>query len=290
MSSSPQRMAVVTGGNSGIGKWTAIELAKQGFGVVITSRDAARGAAAVEEIRDHAQGSTHIECLPLDLASFASIRGFVATLRERCDQLDVLVNNAGLILSQRGETEQGFESMFGVNHLGHFLLTQELLSQLEAADRARIVVLASHAHKAARKGLNFEDLQSLKGYQSVDVYAKSKLANIYFVRELARRLKAQASDIVVNAVHPGVVASGFARDGDAKGVVGLFFNLGRPFFLSAQDGARTSVFVASSPSLAGKSGGYYAKCKLTKPSKAAQNDDAARRLWQVSEQMVASAG
>ena len=150
--------------------------------------------------------------MALDLASFASIRAFAADFLGRYDRLDVLLNNAGLVLQQRSETAEGFESTFGVNHLGHFLLTDLLLDRVRATSPARIINVSSHAHKQARHGLDFDDLQSTRRYRGFAVYSKSKLANIYFTRELARRLA--GSGVTVNALHPGFVASRFGRDGD----------------------------------------------------------------------------
>ncbi len=278
------RIALITGGNSGIGKWTAIGLLRAGYRVMITSRNPERGEQAMAEIRERA-GEGEVDCLTLDLASFASIRACAEEVLSRHDRLDLLVNNAGLLLTDRRTTEEGFEMTFGVNHLGHFLLTSLLLPRLRASAPARIVNLASDAHKAARKGLDFDDLQHQARYSGMPVYCESKLANIYFTRELSRRLEGEG--VTVNAVHPGVVASGFARDGDAKGVMSWLVSVARPFMISEQKGAATSLYVATSPELEGKSGGYYAKCRPASLSRAAKDDAAAARLWTVSEALIA---
>jgi NAD(P)-dependent dehydrogenase (short-subunit alcohol dehydrogenase family) len=283
------RVIVITGGNAGIGKEAAVGLAAKGADVVITARDAGRGAAALAEIRERS-GRTDdgIAVMALDLASFASIRAFAADFLGRYDRLDVLLNNAGLVLQQRSETVEGFETTFGVNHLGHFLLTDLLLDRVRASSPARIVNVSSHAHKQARNGLDFDDLQSTRRYRGFAVYSKSKLANIYFTRELARRLA--GSGVTVNALHPGFVASRFGRDGDTGRLGDMAMLVTRPFAISAEQGAQTSIFLASSDDPAGISGEYWYKCALSTPSRAAQDDAAASRLWTASEALVAGAG
>jgi NAD(P)-dependent dehydrogenase (short-subunit alcohol dehydrogenase family) len=277
---------VITGGNAGIGKETAVGLASAGARVVVTARNAERGRAARDEIA-HRSGSSTVEVMPLDLASFASIRSFAAELLDRHDRIDVLVNNAGLIHRRRTVTQEGFETTFGVNHLGHFLLTDLLLDRLRASAPARVLVVSSDAHKGARHGLDFDDLQSERRYRWGQAYGKSKLANIYFARELARRL--DGSGVTVNALHPGFVRSDFGRGGDLGPVYGWGIKyLAGPFAISPEKGALTTIHLASSPEVDGVSGGYFYKCKPSTPSAAAQDDAAARRLWDVSEQLVAS--
>ena len=280
------RVIVITGGNAGIGKETAVGLAQKGATVVITARNQQRGAAALEEIRGRTgRDDERLVVMPLDLASFASIRAFASDLLDRSDRLDVLVNNAGLVLRQRRETADGFEMTFGVNHLGHFLLTDLLLDRLRAGESARIVNVSSDAHKQARNGLDFDDLQSTRRFRGFAVYSKSKLANILFTRELARRL--DGTNVTVNALHPGFVASRFGRDGDTGRLGDVAMLVTRPFAINAAQGALTSIHVASSPDVDGITGQYWYKCALATPSRAAQDDAAARRLWQVSEQLIA---
>jgi len=281
------RVIVITGGNAGIGKETAVGLAQKGATVVITARDQQRGAAALEEIRGRTgRDDERLVVMPLDLASFASIRAFASDLLDRSDRLDVLVNNAGLVLRQRRETADGFEMTFGVNHLGHFLLTDLLLDRLRAGESARIVNVSSDAHKQARNGLDFDDLQSTRRYRGFAVYSKSKLANILFTRELARRL--DGTNVTVNALHPGFAASRFGRDGDTGRLGDVAMLVTRPFAINAAQGALTSIHVASSPDVDGITGQYFSKCALATPSRAAQDDDAARRLWDASEQLIAT--
>ncbi len=279
------KTVLITGGNSGIGFETAVALARYGANVVFTSRDPHRGEHAVDEIRR--RSAADVALMPLDLASFASIRAFAADFLQRYDNLHVLHNNAGLVLSERTETEDGFETTFGVNHLGHFLLTDLLLDRVKAGAPARIVNVSSRAHRFARGGLDFDDLQSTNSYGGMRAYARSKLANIYFTRELARRL--QGTGVTVNAVHPGGVNTGFARDGDVRAPFSWLWTLAKPFLRSPEKGAQTSIFVASAPELEGVTGNYFADSKEVQPTRMARDDDAAGRLWAASEALVARA-
>jgi NAD(P)-dependent dehydrogenase (short-subunit alcohol dehydrogenase family) len=280
------KVVLVTGGNTGIGKETAAALAGMGATVAFTSRDASKGAATASELSQRT--GAEVVCLALDLASFASIRRFASDFLARYDRLDVLVNNAGLINGRRTETEDGFETTFGVNHLGHFLLTQLLLDRIKSSAPARIVNVSSDAHRSVRQGLDFDDLQATRGYSFMRAYGGSKLANIYFTRELARRL--DGAGVTANAVHPGGVATGFGMDGDLPGLLGFGYSFFvRPFLRTPAKGAETSVYLASSPDVAGVTGKYFADCRESQPIPVALDDDAARRLWQVSEQLVAGA-
>jgi NAD(P)-dependent dehydrogenase (short-subunit alcohol dehydrogenase family) len=280
---------LVTGGNAGIGKETAVALARAGATVTITARDAARGQAALDEIRRRS-GSTDVDVMDLDLASFASVREFAAQYSAAHASLDVLVNNAGLMLTQRRVSEDGNEMVFQVNHLGPFLLTNLLRDPLVAAGTsggARVVNVSSDAHKQGGKTLDFDDLQSPGGVNarnSMKVYGRTKLENILFTRELARRW---ADDgVTANAVHPGFVATGFMRDGDGGKLGDWVMPLLSPFALKPEQGAYTSVYVASSPEVAGVTGRFFAKCKELAPSAAAQDDAAAARLWDVSTDLT----
>ena len=276
------KVVLITGGNAGVGKETAVGLAARGAHVVITSRNQQRGADAVADIRARS-GNDAVEVMPLDLASIPSIHDFARDFLARSERLDVLIDNAGLVMGQRTETEDGFETTFGVNHLGHFLLTNLLLDRLRASAPSRIVVVSSHA-QASAPGLAFDDLQSEHGYKPFDAYSKSKLANIYFARELARRL--EGSNVTANALHPGFVASRFARDGDMGAMIGAGMLLVRPFAINSTKGARTSIWLASAPEGAATSGGYFFRCAPSTPSAVAQDDEAARRLWAASEELV----
>ncbi len=285
MANQVAQVAVITGGNAGIGKETAVALARAGWQVLITARDPGRGADALEEIRSRGS-STRVDVVPLDLADLASVRAFPDLLAARTDRLDVLVNNAGVVLQDRRVTVDGFEQTFGVNHLGHFLLTDLLLHRLRAnPNGSRVVVLSSHAHKMARRGLDFDDLQTEHHrYRGFAVYSRTKLANILFTRELARRL--DGSDITVNAVHPGYVDSRFGRDGDTRRWFEVVARVGSFMAITPEVGAQTSVYLASSPDVEGITGEYFYKGRPSKVSSAAQDDLAATRLWSASEILV----
>ena len=279
------RTVLVTGGNTGIGRETVRALAGLGATVVLTARDPAKGLAAVADV-DRTSGGPPVACMVLDLASLASVRSFAAEFLERYDTLHVLVNNAGLVLSDRRETAEGFEMTFGVNHLGPFLLTDLLLDRLRASAPARIVTVSSDAHRMAN-GLDFDDLQATTGFRGMSAYARSKLANLWFTTELARRL--EGSGVTANAVHPGVVRTAFGRGGDTRGVA-LLYRLAGPFMRTPARGARTTVYVASAPELEGVSGCYFADSRPQAPSPAALDPVSAARLWAVSEDLVATAG
>jgi NAD(P)-dependent dehydrogenase (short-subunit alcohol dehydrogenase family) len=292
--------ALVTGGNTGIGRETAVGLARLGARVVFTSRDAERGRAALLDVRRRS-GRDDVELMALDLASLASVRAFAAAFRERFDRLHVLVNNAGVAgLRGRQETEDGFERMFGVNHLGHFLLTRLLLDRILASAPARIVNLSSEGYRYAAEGLPWDDLQSTRDYQGSLCYGRSKLANLYFTRELARRLS--GTGVAVHAVHPGYVATELGRMRPEDVEHARRSGPGKPTERSAPDlshlpppkspeeGAKTSIFVASSPEVEGATGEYWVDCQIAPLRSFARDDAAARRLWEASEKLVASAG
>jgi NAD(P)-dependent dehydrogenase (short-subunit alcohol dehydrogenase family) len=275
---------LITGGNSGIGRETAAELARLGATVTITSRDAARGQEAAAEILNRT-GST-VDVIGLDLASLASVRSAATAYLGRFDRLDILINNAGGILSRRSVTPDGFEATFCANYLGHFLLTSLLIERLKATAPARIVMVASDAHRVGGN-LDFSDLQLTGRYGAWRAYGRSKLAMILFTRELARRL--EGTEVTANSLHPGTIASGFGQDGDVSGLLGLYVRLTRPLrplLTGPAEGARTTLFLATSPEVASVSGEYFVKSKVVTPSRAARDDTAARRLWEVSEALV----
>ncbi|HND29266.1 MAG TPA: SDR family oxidoreductase [Myxococcota bacterium] len=278
-------IALVTGGNSGIGLETARGLAALGARVTIAARDRAKGLAAVEDVRK-STGNADVELMMLDLADLGSVRSAAATFRASHAALHILVNNAGLVLTERRVTKDGFEATFGTNHLGHFLLTRELLGLLKASAPARIVNLSSDAHRQS-KGLDFSDLmRERKPYSMIESYGDSKLANVLFTLELARRL--EGSRVTAYAVHPGVVATGFARDGDTSGWMEWGARLLAPFLLSPASGARTSLYCATAPELATVSGRYYVKSREKEPAPSGKDVVAAQKLWEVSEQLVAA--
>jgi NAD(P)-dependent dehydrogenase (short-subunit alcohol dehydrogenase family) len=282
------KTVVVTGGNSGIGYETALALSAMGARVIVTARNADKGRAAVAAINDAAQaavdGSAAVQLVVFDLADLASVRRGAAEILELAPRLDVLVNNAGLIQTLRSETVDGYETTFAVNHLGPFLLTNLLADRLVQSAPARIVNVASTAHSTARRGMPFDDLQSTRHYRAMRVYGQSKLANILFNLELSRRLS--SSGVSANALHPGTVRTGYGADGDARGFLAFGIRIASPFFLSPAKGARTSVYLASSPEVEGVSGEYFVKCKARQPRRWAQDPEAAARLWRVSEELA----
>jgi len=276
------KTVVITGANSGIGLATAIALAKQNAEVVITARDAGRGAAAIDTIKT--QSGKSAELVVFDLGDMSSVRKGAAEILERTERIDVLVNNAGIVLTERQETAVGLEKTFAVNHLGPFLLTQLLTERLTESAPSRIVNVSSAAHKGAKRGLDFDDLQSKKSYAGMKVYSLSKLANLYFTAELSERLSGKG--VIANSLHPGTVRTGYGRDGDAKGFLGFGIALAAPFFASPAKGALTSIYLASSPEVAGVTGKYFVKCREKEVSAQAQDRQAARRLWAESEALA----
>jgi len=275
------KTVLVTGANSGIGKAAAAELARRGAHVVMTARDRARGEAARDDVR-RSSGNASVDLLLGDFAVLDEVRALAAAA-ERLAKIDVLVNNAGLMLSTRSETRDGFETTFQVNHLSPFLLTCLLAAKLRQTQGARIVTVASDAHQRGG-ALDFDDLQSKRSYAPFAVYGRSKLANILFTRELARRLA--GSGVTTNCLHPGVVATGFAGDGDTTGLFASLVKIARPFMLTPEKGARTIVYLATSPDVAATTGRYFAKCREKTPTRIAQDDAAARRLWDESARMT----
>lgn len=276
---------VITGANAGIGKETAVALAASGDRVVMLCRNPAKAAEAQMDISSRSR-STAVETIALDLADFASIRSAAAELERRVEKIDVLVNNAGLIQSGRATTVDGFEMTFGVNHLGHFLLTGLVRDLVVAAPAPRVINVASVAHWFAVGGLNFEDLQSIRTYNVWLAYGRSKLANIYFSTELARRWRDDG--VAVSAVHPGVVASGFGADGDTRGVTDGLIDFSRPFSVSPAKGAETSVWLATSEAGGdlSRSGAYWSGKKPGRLARWAKRPTDAARLWHVSEQLI----
>lgn len=277
------RTVVITGGSAGIGKETACALARAGARVVVTSRSLASAEGATAAVRSRS-GNPEVYAVELDLADMSSVRGAAREVLARFDRIDVLVNNAGVKLSTRRITLDGLEATFATNHLGHFLLTQLLLGRLVDSAPSRIVTVSSRAHRMARAALDFDDLQSELAYSAMRAYARSKLANILFTRELARRL--DGTGVTANCLHPGSVATDLGRGGDTRGIVAAGLALGHPFMLSPWQGARTSIYLAASRRVADVTGGYFVHCRPRRPSEAARDSVAAARLWQASEELV----
>ncbi|WP_053377405.1 SDR family oxidoreductase [Paenibacillus sp. FJAT-27812] len=274
------KIVMVTGANSGMGLATTVELAKQGAHVVMVCRSRERGELALEQARKQS-GSKELALMTCDLGSLASIRSFTAAFKQKYDRLDVLINNAGVVSLKRELTSDGFESQIGINHLGHFLLTNELLELIKAAPQGRIVNLSSGAHKAGR--IHFDDPNLTKGYNVVKGYAQSKLANILFTKELATRLA--GTRVTVNSVHPGAVATNIGVD-RKTGFGKTVHKLLRPFFRTPLEGARTAIYLASSDEAADQTGQYYIDSKIVQTASKGSNAELAARLWAWSEQQV----
>lgn len=274
------RTALVTGATSGIGAETALGLARLGARVGLVGRDPGRTEAAAARLRRETGGAA--EVFVADLSSQAEIRRLADAVKERCPALDILVNNAGAIFSERSLTADGIERTWALDHLAYVLLTHELRGAF--APQARIVNLASAAH--TRGTIDFDDLGGERRYGAMKAYAQAKLGNVLFTYALARRLA--GSGITVNAVHPGVVASDFAKN--THGVLGLAWSLIRPFLISPADGARTSLHVATAPELEGMSGRYFAKSRETKSSARSRDEALQERVWTLSRRQVGIEG
>jgi retinol dehydrogenase 12 len=274
------KICLVTGATSGIGEVTARRLAGMGATVTIVGRSAERAAATATRIKA-ATGAT-VEILIADLSSQADIRRMANEFLAQHSRLDVLVNNAGAVFLRRLESLDGVEMTWALNHMSYFLLTNLLLDALRAGARSRIVNVASDAHSGAR--INFDDPQLKANYNGWRAYGQSKLANILFTLELARRL--DGTGVTANALHPGFVASNFGKNNRLFGIlIGL---AQRVAAISPESGAETSVYLASSPEVAGVSGRYFDKCRAVAPSAEAQDRAAATRLWQISEALVSA--
>lgn len=268
-------MCIVTGGTSGIGKATVQGLALRGATVVIACRDIVKGEAVRSEIAA-ITGSANLVVMALDLASFDSIRAFAQDFSAKFSRLDVLIANAGVMTKKRELTVNGLEMNFGVNHVGHFLLTKLLLPLLIASAPSRVVVVSSDIHSSG--AVDFGDLAMEKKWSGS--YARSKLANMLFVRSLAKRL--EGTGVVVNGLHPGVIATDLAREFPAP--IRLLAKL---LFKSPEKGALTSLYVATSPETASISGRYFVDSKEKYPSKTALDDSIAERLWTETERLIA---
>lgn len=272
------KVALVTGGTSGIGKATAVALAAMGAEVVVTGRNPERGEKAVEEIRRDSGGK--VSLMLADLAVQAEVRRLAEEFQERYDRLDVLVNNAGLIQSKRTETPDGIETTLAINHLAPFLLTNLLLDLLKKSAPSRVVTVSSGAESMGK--IDFDDLQSEKRYRGFQVYGMTKLMNIMFTFELAERLR--GTGVTANCMHPGAVNTGFgAKD---SGLFSLMFRAFKPFMRSPEQGADTLIYLASSPDAEGMTGKYLSDRKVQTASKEAYDEDLRRRLWEVSEQLT----
>lgn len=273
-------LAVITGANSGMGLAASVEMAKRGYRVVMVCRHIGRGQEALAEAFKRS-ASGDLDLMICDLGSLSSIRRFAAEFNSKYDTLDVLINNAGVVSLKRQETSDGFEAMMGVNHLGHFLLTNLLLPNLLQAEQGRIVVVSSGIHKIG--DIRYADPHFRKGYTVWSGYAQSKLANILFTKELARRLT--GTSVTVNCLHPGAVATRIGVDrqtGFGKRILAML----KPVFLTPEQGADTAVYLATSPEVRGVNGDYFYKRKVSPLPAKAKDPEQAARLWEWSEKEV----
>jgi NAD(P)-dependent dehydrogenase (short-subunit alcohol dehydrogenase family) len=273
---------LILGGNSGIGKETAIDLAKRKGEIFIACRDVKKSKDALEEIKDRSK-SSKVHLMELDLASIKSIRNFSKKFHETENRLDILICNAGVMACPKLFTADGFEMQFGVNHLGHFLLTNLLLDLMKTSTPSRIVVVSSEAHRIT--DINREDLLSEKSYSKLKAYGQSKLANILFARELARRLK--NTGVTVNSCHPGLVHTNLGRHMNDYNWIRPFYRaIFKPFYKTAFEGAQTQIRLAVDKELEKISGKYFSDCEEISPSNAAQEDETAAWLWTKSTELI----
>lgn len=274
------KVCLVTGATAGLGRATARQLARQGATVIVVGRDREKSRATVSDIKQQT-GNPNVESMLADLSVQEEVRALAGQFKSKYQSLNVLVNNAGAIFLRRQESADGIEMTFALNHLSYFLLTNLLLDTLKASAPARIINVSSRAHVRV-SGLNFDDLQNRKGYAGQQVYGQSKLANVLFTYELARRL--EGSRITVNALHPGFVATRFATNN------GVLARLARPlldlFAINVEEGAQTMVYLATSPEVEGMTGKYFYRQQAISSSPASYDEEAARRLWEVTATMT----
>ena len=278
------QICMVTGATSGLGEITARELAKMGATVVMVARNEDKAQRLQNEIQSN--GGT-ADTIIGDLSSMAEVRQVAATFKDRYSALHVLLNNAGAVFTDYQETVDGYERTFALNHLSYFLLTNLLLDVIKASGtperNARIVNVSSDAHRGVK--IDWDDLQNKKSYGTgFAAYGESKLENILFTFELARRLEAEHADVTANALHPGLVSTGFGKNNGI--LTKIMLTLLKPFALNAEQGAQTQIYLTTSPEVENVTGKYFAKSKVSQPSKQARKIEDWQRLWEVSEQMT----
>jgi retinol dehydrogenase-14 len=274
-----EKVCLITGATSGIGKATAMGLANMGASVVMVGRDRGKGEAVMAEIKERS-GNASVDLMLADVSSQEEIRRLAEEFKEAYPRLDVLINNAGVFRSKRITSADGIEMTFAVNHLAYFLLTNLLLDALKASAPSRIVNVSSGDHSNAT--IDFDDLQGEKGYKGAKAYSQSKLANVLFTYELARRL--EGTGITANCLHPGVVGTNLGSG--VSGVFGFMVRALRPLMKSPEQGAETSIYLASSPEVEGLSGRYFVKKAEARSSDKSYDKRLARRLWEVSAELT----
>jgi len=274
------KVCIVTGANSGIGKATALGLAQMGATVVMVCRSQDKGEKAQNEIKEKS-GNDAIHLIIADLSSQASIRQLAENIQQRYQQLHVLINNAGAVNLRRRETTDGFEMTFAVNYLAPFLLTNLLLDKLEASAPSRIVNVSSESHQSGN--IKMDDLELEKGYRLMRAYEQSKLALVLFTYELARRL--QGTGVTANCLHPGFVATNIGQNGVGsvgRSITKLIFSTG----ISPEEGAKTSIYLATSPEIEGVTGKYFAKSIPIRSAPISYDETLQRQLWEESAKLV----
>lgn len=272
------KLVVITGANSGIGYETTKALAQKGAFILMVCRNEEKAEKARQEIIKET-GNTGLEVVLCDFSIQAEIHQAAKKINESYDKIDVLINNHGFLASEQEETVDGLEMTFAVNHIGYFLFTKLLLDNIKAADRGRIVSVASEAHRAGT--FNPQNIQLREGHSPWKAYGNSKLYNILFTKELANQLT--DTNVTANCLHPGVVASNFAQSG--SWIMKTLFAIGKPFFVSSKKGAETSIYLATSSEVERTNGAYFKNKKVTTPSSTARDQDAAKELWEISEKL-----
>jgi len=275
------KTVMITGFTAGIGRAAAHALAEMGADLVLVCRNESKGRDVIDAIERRSPGVS-TTMLVGDLGVQADVRKIAEAHRADGRPLDVLFNNAGVVNLNRIVTVDGLDATFAINHLAYFLLTNLLLDSLRAAGSARVVCTASHAHKFGGGAMNFDDLQGEKKYSVARAYGQSKLANILFTHELAKREK--GTGVTANSFHPGFVGSDFSKNNGL--IATLLMTLGRPFARSSEKGAETGVYLCSAPSVVGQTGGYYTDMKQVAPAEYARSDADATRLWEISERLT----
>ena len=273
------KVCVITGATSGIGLVTAERLGTMGARLVLVGRDRARGEAALTRLRERVPGAA-ATIHYADLSRLSEMKRVASEIAAAEPRIDVLVNNAGAMFSERSLTDDGLERTFALNHMAYFVITNVLCDRLVASAPSRVVSVSSDAHRG--KTLTFSDLQSARGYRGLTVYGQTKLANVLFTRELARRVARMG--VTANCLHPGFVATRFGENNGTLWRIGLA--IAKQFALTPEQGAETIVYLASSPDVATTTGGYFTKCRQVSPTAAAQDDAAAQRLWEESARLA----
>jgi NAD(P)-dependent dehydrogenase (short-subunit alcohol dehydrogenase family) len=272
------KTVVITGATSGIGEVAASRLAQEGARIVVIARDRGRGEQTLKHLEAVAPGRNHVVHYA-NLSRLAEMKRVAETIAASEPRIDVLINNAGALFATRQVTGDALEMTFATNHVAYFVVTHLLLERLKATPGARIVSTASDAHRRAK--LSFDDLQSEKHYSGSGMYGRSKLMNILFTRELARRLA--GTGVTANCLHPGFVATRFGDE--SGGMIAFGMKVAKKFALTPEEGAKTIIYLASSPEVASVTGKYFHQCKEAIPTAEAQNDADARRLWDVSAEL-----